>query len=57
MPASALPRDHRYTWAEYRTWPNEERWEIIDGVAYSLSPAPSIRHQTIVGNLYSILHR
>lgn len=57
MPPSALPQDHRYTWTEYQTWPDDERWEIIDGVAYNLSPAPSTRHQAIVGNLFAYLHR
>jgi Uma2 family endonuclease len=57
MSPSALPQEHRHTWTEYQTWPDDERWEIIDGVAYNMSPAPSIRHQTIIGNLYSLLHR
>ena len=57
MPPSALPRDHRYTWTEYRTWPDDERWEIIDGVAYNMSAAPSTRHQIIAGNLFALLYR
>ena len=36
-----------YTYADYLSWPNEERWEIIDGVPYDMSPAPSRRHQEI----------
>jgi hypothetical protein len=23
----------RHTYADYLTWPHEERWELIDGVA------------------------
>ena len=57
MSPSALPQEHRHTWTEYQTWSDDERWEIIDGVVYNMSPAPSTRHQTIVGNLYSLLHR
>jgi len=57
MPPFALPQDNRHTWTEYRTWPDDERWEIIDGVAYNMSPAPSTRHQAIVGNLFAYLHR
>jgi hypothetical protein len=38
-------RDAGFTWADYRSWPEEERWEIIEGVAYAMSPAPSIKHQ------------
>ena len=41
-----------YTYTDYLTWPDEERWEIINGEAYNMTPAPSVRHQTVVGNLY-----
>ena len=36
-----------YTWDDYRAWPDDERWEIIGGEAYAMSPAPSVRHQHI----------
>ncbi|TLD40191.1 MAG: hypothetical protein JETT_3543 [Candidatus Jettenia ecosi] len=45
----------KYTWNDYLSWPNDERWEIIDGVAYNMTPAPSVKHQTLVGNLFSQL--
>lgn len=38
---------HKFTYAEYCTWPEDERWELIDGAAYDMSPAPSLRHQSI----------
>ncbi len=41
----------RYTYADYITWTDEERWEIIDGVAYNMSPAPKVKHQRIVSRL------
>jgi Uma2 family endonuclease len=44
--------DRRYTYADYRAWPDDERWELIDGVAWNMSPAPSTRHQEILGELY-----
>ncbi|MBI3812994.1 MAG: Uma2 family endonuclease [Nitrospinae bacterium] len=47
--------DRRYTWSDYLTWPDEERWEVIDGVAYDMSPSPTPRHQIITGNFFSIL--
>ncbi len=37
--------DERYTYADYRSWPNDERWELIEGIPYKLSTAPSTRHQ------------
>lgn len=41
-----LGEDH-YTWDDYRAWPDDERWEIIGGVAYSLAAAPTTWHQWI----------
>ena len=48
-------RSTRYTVADYMNWPDEERWELIDGVAYDMSPAPTIKHQNIAGGIYSML--
>ena len=39
--------EHKFTYKDYRTWPDDERWELIDGVAYDMSPAPSLDHQRI----------
>ncbi|APW45571.1 Uma2 family endonuclease [Rhodoferax antarcticus] len=50
-----LPRRHRengFTYADYLNWPEGERWELIDGQAYAMSPAPSNFHQLIVGELF-----
>ena len=44
---SMAQRNGRYTVADYQTWPDEERWELIDGEAYMMTPAPSGRHQQI----------
>ncbi len=44
--------DRRYTYAEYRQWPREERWELIHGEAWSMSPAPSRRHQAAAGEIF-----
>jgi Uma2 family endonuclease len=40
-----------FTYADYRRWPDDERWELIDGVAYAMA-APSLTHQTVVGELF-----
>jgi len=45
--APAQPTE-RFTWSDYRSWPDDARWELIDGVAYAMSPAPSINHQDVV---------
>ena len=40
------------SYADYLSWPQDERWEIIDGVPYDMTPGPSSRHQLLSGNLY-----
>lgn len=42
----------RHTYGEYRRWPEEARYELIDGVAYAMAPAPSRRHQEVLGELF-----
>jgi len=51
----ALRKDIKYTYSDYLTWPDDERWEIINGTAYNMSPAPTIKHQDIVSNFHIIL--
>ena len=43
--------DGKYTYDDYCTWPDDERWELIGGLAWSMSPAPSVRHQKLVSKL------
>jgi len=42
----------KFTYGDYLTWPEEERWELIDGVAYNMTPAPSPDHQRIAGDIF-----
>lgn len=44
--------DHKWTYADYCSWPDDERWELIDGMAYDMSPAPSRIHQKLSGELF-----
>jgi len=46
----------RFTYQDYLSWPEEGRWEVIDGIAYNMSPAPTVRHQRISRNLSGILY-
>ncbi len=51
----ALPmrkEEPRYNYADYLEWPEGERWEIIEGVPYNMSPAPTYKHQFFVGEIY-----
>jgi Uma2 family endonuclease len=41
----------KYTYADYLTWTDEESWELIDGTAHNMSPAPSPKHQSVLGEL------
>ncbi len=49
-PASAP--DERFTYRHYRSWPDDERWELIDGRAWAMSPAPLRSHQKLSGRLF-----
>jgi len=44
--------DEKWTYAAYRHWPDDQRWELIEGVAYDMTPAPSRRHQEISGEFF-----
>ncbi len=51
-----LPQEEgNYSYADYLTWPEDERWEIIDGIAY-MQAAPSPIHQEISGGLFAQFH-
>lgn len=45
-------QEQRYSWKEYLAWSTDERFELIDGVPYAMSPAPRRRHQEISGELF-----
>ncbi|MBI9100222.1 MAG: Uma2 family endonuclease [Spirochaetaceae bacterium] len=49
----------KYTYADYLVWPDEERWELINGEAWDMSPAPKSSHQRvcreILGNMWIYL--
>lgn len=53
MAQAARNRDARYTYADYLRWSDGERWELIEGVAYSMTPASSRQHQKIFGELFT----
>jgi Uma2 family endonuclease len=46
-------RDHNYhTYADYLAWPEDVRYELIDGTAYLMAPAPTLEHQEVAGEIY-----
>jgi hypothetical protein len=44
--------DAHYTYGDYRTWSEDEWWELINGTAWNMSPTPNRAHQEILGRLY-----
>lgn len=49
---SETKSERLWTYKDYLGWPAEERWELIEGRAFNMTPAPSWRHQQIVGELF-----
>jgi Uma2 family endonuclease len=45
----------KYTYQDYLTWNDDERWEIIDGVPYCMTPSPAPSHQECVRNIVTLL--
>ena len=43
----ALAPGESFTYRHYRTWPDSERWELIEGHAWAMSPAPIRPHQKL----------
>ena len=41
-----------HTYADYTDWPEDVRYELIDGIAYAMAPAPTRIHQHLVGELF-----
>lgn len=48
---SLLKEKIKQTYADYLTWPENERWEIIDGQP-CMQSAPEWPHQSVSGELY-----
>ena len=38
----------RFTYGDYLLWPEQERWELVHGEAFAMTPAPSRAHQRAV---------
>ncbi len=55
MPLPKRKPDRKYSYADYLAWPEGERWELVDGEAYDMSPAPGTEHQAIIGSIYRLL--
>lgn len=47
MPQQKPLQNERYSYADYLAWDDGKRWELIDGQAFCMSPAPTRQHQHI----------
>ncbi len=41
-----------YTYGDYLTWNDDERWELIEGIPFNMTPAPRRTHQKIAGEIF-----
>ena len=48
----ALRKQKHYTYADYLTWPDDARYELIDGEAFLMPPAPLVEHQEVAGEVF-----
>ena len=52
--ATAKPKG-KYTYADYAAKPDDEQWELIDGVLYQMAAGASARHQEVSENFGSLM--
>ena len=45
----------KYTYADYVAKPDDEKWELIDGVLYQMAAGASARHQEVSENFGSLM--
>ena len=49
-------KDELFNYADYLSWKDEKRWEIVNGIAYNMTPAPGTRHQQVSGALFATIY-
>jgi len=47
-----LKDKEHHCYGDYLTWPEDVRYELIDGDAYLMAPAPDLAHQEVAGEIY-----
>ncbi|MEQ1622564.1 MAG: Uma2 family endonuclease [Methylococcales bacterium] len=48
----ALKDKEHHCYGDYLSWPENVRYELIDGDAYLMAPAPDVAHQEVAGEIY-----
>jgi len=49
-----LDLNRRYTFADYLTWLDDKRRELFNGFIRMMTPAPSMKHQTVSGQIFGL---
>jgi Uma2 family endonuclease len=49
--AAVRKYEEHYTISDWAEW--KDRWELIEGLPYCMSPMPSFRHQDVNGKMYA----
>jgi len=47
-----LKDTQHHCYGDYLAWPDGMRYELINGNAYAMSPAPDLAHQDVAGEIY-----
>ncbi len=50
--ALAQRDQQHHTYADYLGWPEDVRYELIDGMAWLMAPAPDLAHQEVAGEVF-----
>ncbi|MDR0875599.1 MAG: Uma2 family endonuclease [Clostridiales Family XIII bacterium] len=45
-----------YTYRDYLTWPDDVRYQLVNGVPYMMSPGPNRIHQEILISIAATIH-
>ncbi len=48
----ALKDTQYHCYGDYLNWPEDIRYELIDGDAYLMAPAPDLAHQEVAGEIF-----
>jgi len=55
VPGTSPKKNEKYTYQDYLSWPDDERWELIGGYAFAMSPASKTGHQRLSGLLFAAI--
>ena len=56
MAPLAKKLNEKFSYEDYLSWPDDERLEIIEGVVYGMSPAPSREHQRVSAIIFAKIY-